>query len=80
VWQTHGFHYLQRLDSPADYHFLRAHLQAHMPLTDECFANFQPYQHFLRKYLGIAQQVPQHFIASYLGSTPEWLSRVGRQL
>ncbi|SNS05753.1 MULTISPECIES: hypothetical protein [Hymenobacter] len=51
-----------------------------MPLTDECFANFQPYQHFLRKYLGIAQQVPQHFIASYLGSTPEWLSRVGRQL
>lgn len=40
----------------------------------------EKYQHFLRKYPGIAQRVPQHLIASYLGITPESLSRVRRQL
>ena len=40
----------------------------------------EKYRHFLRKYPTIVQRVPQHLIASYLGITPESLSRVRRQL
>ena len=36
----------------------------------------QRYQAFREKYPGIAQRVPQHYIASYLGISPEFLSRV----
>ena len=34
------------------------------------------YKNFLATYLNIAQRVPQHMIASYMGLTPETLSRV----
>ena len=42
--------------------------------ADEC------YLAFLEKYPGIAQRVPQHYIASFLGITPEFLSRIRARL
>lgn len=40
----------------------------------------EKYQRFVEKYPEIAQRVPQHMIASYLGITPETLSRIRRKL
>ena len=40
----------------------------------------QRYVRFLETYPRIAQRVPQHMIASYLGVKPETLSRVRRRL
>jgi CRP-like cAMP-binding protein len=38
------------------------------------------YQSFINAYPSIAQTVPQKYIASYLGITPEFLSKVRRKL
>ncbi len=38
------------------------------------------YEAFMAAYPKIAQRVPQHMIASYLGLTPETLSRVRRRI
>lgn len=38
------------------------------------------YESFIAKYPDIANRVPQHMIASYLGATPETLSRVRRRI
>ncbi|SIS96133.1 Crp/Fnr family transcriptional regulator [Belliella pelovolcani] len=40
----------------------------------------QRYMDFVEKYPEIVQRVPQHMIASYLGLTPETLSRVRKKL
>ncbi len=38
------------------------------------------YQAFIKTYPNIVQRVPQHMIASYLGATPETLSRVRKRI
>jgi CRP-like cAMP-binding protein len=38
------------------------------------------YKNFLKTYPSLVQRLPQHMIASYLGITPETLSRVRRHL
>ncbi|HZI52718.1 MAG TPA: Crp/Fnr family transcriptional regulator, partial [Chitinophagaceae bacterium] len=37
------------------------------------------YSDFLETYPNIVQRVPQHMLASYLGITPETLSRIRRK-
>jgi len=37
------------------------------------------YNEFLETYAGIAQRIPQHMLASYLGITPETLSRIRKK-
>ena len=39
----------------------------------------EKYNNFLAAYPSIAQRVPQHMLASYLGLTPETLSRIRRK-
>jgi CRP-like cAMP-binding protein len=38
------------------------------------------YHDFLKAYPTIAQRVPQHMVASYLGLTPETISRIRKQM
>jgi CRP-like cAMP-binding protein len=38
------------------------------------------YETFIRTYPNIVQRVPQHMIASYLGATPETLSRIRKRI
>ena len=40
----------------------------------------QKYLDFISRYPTIPQRVPQHYIASYLGITPEFLSKIRKRL
>lgn len=61
-------------------------MQRHLAATqDRLFGTItrngiEKYQDFLNKHPSIPQRVPQHYIASYLGITPEFLSKVRAKL
>jgi len=48
-------------------------IQANISYTAE-----EKYQHFLDKFPAIANRIPQHMIASYIGITPETITRIRR--
>ncbi len=54
---------------------LQRRLQATLGLTAE-----EKYSRLMGSYASLAEKVPQHLIASYLGITPETLSRIRKQL
>lgn len=71
---------------PAFASLFQAGIQKHASAKDErIIASLsasaeERYIDFLQKYPSIAQRVPQHMLASYLGVSPETLSRIRKQL
>ena len=54
---------------------LQQRLEGTIGLTAE-----EKYSHLVDQYSTIVNRVPQHLIASYLGITPETLSRIRKQM
>jgi CRP-like cAMP-binding protein len=53
---------------------LQQRIMQNLSLTAE-----ERYQHFIHKYPGLEQRIPQKLIASYLGITPEFLSMLRKK-
>lgn len=68
------FERFQRLLIQSAYVALQRRLVVNMSLTAE-----EKYTHFVKAYPEIIQRIPQHMVASYLGITPETLSRIRKQ-
>jgi CRP-like cAMP-binding protein len=49
-------------------------------LQNICFTAAERYEHFLRKFPELSLRVPQNQIASYLGITPEFFSKMKGQV
>ena len=64
-----------RLELIGAYSAMQKRITALISLSPE-----ERYTYFINLYPNIVQRVPQHMIASYLGLTPETLSRVRKRL
>ena len=69
------FERFQRLLIQRAYVAMQRRLVVSMSQTAE-----EKYTHFTKTYPDMLQRVPQHMIASYLGITPETLSRIRKQM
>jgi len=57
--------------------FMASQSRVHSAIS---FSAEEKYREFLQQYPGLAQRIPQHMVASYLGLTAETLSRIRRRL
>ena len=69
------FERFMRIQIQNAYIALQRRLAANMSLTV-----LEKYKNFVKSYPSLVQRVPQHMIASYLGVTPESLSRARRRI
>jgi len=73
-------------DLPSFERVFRLMLQRHIAALEQRLIRtiakpaVEKYLEFVKKYPSIVQRVPQHYIASYLGMTPEFLSKIRRKL
>ncbi|QSE98972.1 Crp/Fnr family transcriptional regulator [Fulvivirga lutea] len=76
VWQkqkdTHKEHDVQKL-------IKRLNVLQKRVIMLMCASGIERYEHFIATYPNIVQRVPQKMIASYLGITPEALSKLKRE-
>jgi CRP-like cAMP-binding protein len=73
--QVPKFERFFRIAFQNSYVALQRRILAGLSLTAE-----EKYLDFIRRYPELEQKVPQHQVASYLGITPESLSRIRKQL
>lgn len=62
-------------DYPKSFIVSQSRILANISFTAE-----EKYQNFLEKYPHIVNRIPQHMIASYIGITPETLTRLRRNM
>jgi len=68
---NHQFETFFRIRAERTAAFMQQRIIANLTLTAE-----QRYENFIQKYPQIVQRVPQYALASYLGMTTEFLSRI----